>query len=128
MIADEFSAYLLVALTFLGAAYTWKERGHVRITALIGRLPPKVASWSRLIALILALIFVLVLSQSGRHFVAYSFRFHVSSASWLHTPLQVPHLTLLIGFILLALMVVVEIAKAVVSIRAGRSADEELAR
>ena len=31
MIADEFSAYLLVALSFLGFAYTWRQGGHVRV-------------------------------------------------------------------------------------------------
>ena len=74
MIADEFSAYMLVALTFLGAAYTWKEKGHVRITALISRLPPKVSSWARLIALVIALIFAVILSQAGYHFTAFSFK------------------------------------------------------
>ena len=53
MLADELSAYMLVALCFLGAAYTWKEGAHVRITALVSRLPAKVASWLRLATLLL---------------------------------------------------------------------------
>ncbi|MBE0556342.1 MAG: TRAP transporter small permease subunit, partial [Proteobacteria bacterium] len=31
MVSDEFSAYMLVALSFLGLAYTWREKGHVRV-------------------------------------------------------------------------------------------------
>ena len=127
MVADEFSAYLLVALTFLGAAYTWKERGHVRITALISRLPQRVSSWVRLIALILSLVFAIMLAQAGYHFTAFSFRFNISSATWLHTPQHAPRLTILIGFILLALMLIVETAKAIVNLRAGKSVDEETA-
>jgi len=128
MLADEFSAYLLVALTFLGAAYTWKEKGHVRITALVSRLPQRVSSWVRLIALILSLVFALTLAQAGYHFAAFSFRFNVSSATWLHTPQHAPRLTLLIGFILLTLILIVEIAKAIVNLRAGKHVDEETAR
>ena len=127
MLADEFSAYLLVALTFLGAAYTWKERGHVRITVLISRLPQKVSSWVRLTALILSLVFIIMLVQAGYHFTAFSFRFNIYSATWLHTPQHAPRLTLLIGFILLALMLIVETAKAIVNLRAGKSVDEETA-
>ena len=127
MVADEFSAYLLVALTFLGAAYTWKERGHVRIVVLISRLPQKVSSWVRLTALILSLVFTIMLVQAGYHFTAFSFRFNISSATWLHTPQHAPRITLLIGFILLALMLIVETAKAIVNLRAGKSVDEETA-
>ena len=38
MVADEFSAYMLVALSFLGLAYTWREKGHVRIEIFVNRL------------------------------------------------------------------------------------------
>ncbi len=124
MIADEFSAYMLVALTFLGAAYTWKEKGHVRITAMISRLPPKVVNWARLIALIFAFTFAVILSQGGYHFIALSFRFGFSSATWLHTPLQVPQMTIFIGFILLALLLITQIAKAIVDLRSGRNIDD----
>jgi len=128
MVADEFSGYILVALTFLGAAYTWKERGHVRITAMISRLPPRVASWTRLIGLVLVFVFAIILSWAGYHFTAFSFRLGISSATWLHTPLQVPQITIFVGFILLALLLIVEVAKAIVNVRCGRSIDEERAR
>jgi len=47
MVADEFSAYMLVGLSYLGLAYTWRKGGHVRITLLVSRLPAKAASWMR---------------------------------------------------------------------------------
>lgn len=124
MVGDEFSAYLLVVLTFLGAAYTWKEKGHVRITAMTSRLPPKVKQWARLITLIFAFTFAVILSQGGCHFMAFSFRFGLSSATWLHTPLQVPQMTIFIGFILLALLLITQIAKAIVNICSGREIDD----
>ena len=124
IVADEFSAYMLVALVFLGAAYTFKEKGHVRITALVSRLPTKVASWLRLIALVIAFLFTLGLCQGSYSFILTSFERHMRSPSWLFTPLQGPHLTVAIGFVILLLLLAVEIGKAIVNIKAGKSAEE----
>ncbi len=125
IIADEFAAYMLVAMSYLGAAYTWRARGHVRITALVSRLPTRVSSWLRLITLVFAFAFSLVLIQSSYVFLAQSFRFHRASSSWLNTPLQGPQMTLMIGFILLSLVLIVEIVKAIMNIRSGISVEGE---
>ena len=124
LVADEFSAYMLVALSFLGAAYTWKEKGLVRITALVSRLPPMVSSWLRLIMLVLAFIFVALLSNTAYHYLTFSFKFNMSSASHLQFPLQGPQMSLIIGFVLLSLLLIVEIARAIVNIRSGKSVEE----
>ncbi len=122
-VADEFSAYMLVALSFLGAAYTWRGGGHIRITALVSKLPPKVASWLRLVTLVFVFLFVLALSQSSYSFMATSFKFHMTSATWLRVPLQVPHMTVAIGFTILLVVLMVDITRAIMSIRAGKSAE-----
>jgi TRAP-type C4-dicarboxylate transport system permease small subunit len=109
MIADEFSGYLLVVMTFIGAAVTWKEGGHVRITALVSRLPGKAANRMRLVGLLVALFFAFVLCQGGYRFVSFSFKYGLSSATHLHTPLQIFHLSILIGFVLLTLQIIADI-------------------
>ena len=124
LVGDEFAAYMLVALCFLGAAYTWREKGHVRITALVSRLPTKVASWLRLVTLTLVFLFVVGLCQASYGFMAMSFKLHMASPSWLHFPLQGPHMTLPIGFAILAVILMVDIARTAMKIRAGESAGE----
>lgn len=124
-VADEMAALLLVVIAYLGAAYTWRERGHVRITALTSRLPTGVASWLRLVSLILGFVFVLGLCMSGTDFVQDSFQLKMRSASWLRLPLQGPHLVMVIGFALVLLMVLVDIIKVARKIKAGESAEEE---
>lgn len=47
----EFVTYLLIAATFLGTPYVLLVGGHVRVEALTGRLPPRLAAWSRGVAL-----------------------------------------------------------------------------
>lgn len=124
MLSDEFTAYMLVAVSFLAAAYTWKEKGHVRITALVSRLPPRVSSWVRLITLLLALTATIGLSQSAYSYLQTSFRLHMASGTWLHFPLQGPQMTLIIGFSLLSLLIMVGIARAIMKIRAGEGIEE----
>jgi len=124
IIADEFAGYMLVAMSYLGGAYTWRQKGHVRITFLVQRLPPRIASWTRLATLIIAFIFAILLSTASYTYLGLSFKLHVSSSAWTHFPLQGPQMTLVIGFILFALLLAVDIIKAVINIRAGINIEE----
>lgn len=123
--ADEYAVYMLVALSFLGMAYTWQKGGHVRITALADALPKGPAHWLRLVTLIGGFIFTAALVLSSYTFLKDSFELHLKSDTFLRTPLQVPHMTLLIGFSLSLLVLLVEISKAVTGLRRNRGAGEE---
>lgn len=124
MVADEFSAYMLVALSYLGLAYTWKQGGHVRISLLVGQLPSRAASWIRLIALIMSFIFLIGISHAGYIMIVYALKINLRSPTWLTFPLFWPQLTVFIGFILLTLLLMVEIARAIAKIRAGENVEE----
>lgn len=124
MVADEFSAYMLVALSYLGLAYTWKQGGHVRINLLVNRLPARVSSWIRLIGLIGIFIFLMGLSQAGYKMIIYALKINLRSPTWLIVPLFWPQLTVFIGFILLTLLLVVQIARTIIKIRAGEKVEE----
>lgn len=125
MVADEFGAYLLVAVSYLAAAYAWKEKGHVRITVLVSRLPLRIANRLRLITLLLALIVAIGLSQSAYSYLQTSFKLKMASGSWLHFPLQGPHMTLMIGFALLTLILAIEFIRAIMKLRRGERVEEE---
>lgn len=109
ILADEFGGYLLVGMSYLGLAYTWKAKGHVRVTFLVERLPPRVAGVLRLITLVIAFAFSVVLIVSSYLFLALSFRLGLASSSWVHFPLQGIQLTLAVGFVSLSLTVLREI-------------------
>jgi TRAP-type C4-dicarboxylate transport system permease small subunit len=123
VVADEFSAYMLVALSYLGLAYTWRQGGHVRISILVSRFPSRVSSWVRLIALIMVLIFLIGLDQAGYKMIMYALKINLRSSTWLTIPLFWPQLTVFIGFILLTLLLVAEIARTIVKIRAGEKVE-----
>lgn len=123
ILADEFGAFSMVAIVFLGLAYCWRERGHIRITIVTSRVPARVSNWLRVATLTIALVYVGVASKVSYDFIADAFRRNIRSATWLMVPLKWPEMVIPIGFTLLALLLIVEIAKAVRNIRAGVSTE-----
>lgn len=126
MVADEFSAYLLVALSMMGLAYTWRQGGHVRITLLVSRLPVKVASWVRLFTLTLTLVFMIGITKASFEMIVYAREIGLRSDTWLIFPLFWPQLTVFIGFVMLTLLLPVEILRVILKIRAGQSVEDKL--
>jgi TRAP-type C4-dicarboxylate transport system permease small subunit len=122
MVSDEFSAYMLVALSFLGLAYTWRQGGHVRIEILVNRLPPRVARWVRLAGLLLVFFFMLALDQAAWKMIVYAHEMKLRSSTWFMFPLFWPQLTIFIGFVLLTLVVAVDTVRMASKIRAGGGA------
>lgn len=119
ILADEFGGYSLVVISFLGLAYCWRERGHIRITFVVSRMPVRVSNWLRVVTLTVALVYVSVASKVSYDFVVDAFRRNFRSNSWLMTPLKWPEMAIPIGFTLLALVLVIEVAKAIRNIRTG---------
>ena len=115
-VADEMGGYLLVSISFMGLAYTWKERGHVRVSLLISRLPDKIAHLLRFVTLILATLFTLPLMKACYDLISDSLLFESRSGSWLRTPLAYPQAILLIGAIMIFLQLVAEIIKATIAV------------
>jgi TRAP-type C4-dicarboxylate transport system permease small subunit len=124
MVADEFSAYMLVALSFIGLAYTWRQGGHVRITILVNRLSRKPANWVRLGGLVAVFVFMIAMDQSAYKMVRYALQLNMKSSTFLMIPLFWPQLTVLVGFVLLTLLVALDIIQAILKIRAGKKVEE----
>ena len=114
-IAEEMGGYLLVSITFMGLAYTWKENGHVRVTLLMSRLPQRLARSIRFFTLILATVFTVPLIKACYDLLMDSMLFESRSGSWLRTPLVYPQTILLVGAVLLFLQLLVEIIKAIIA-------------
>ena len=117
-IADELGGYMLVSITFMGLAYTWKEGGHVRVELLINMLPVKIRAWLRMITLIMAAAFCLPLIIGCYDLLQDSLLFEARSGSWMRTPLVYPQSILLAGSVLLLVQFVAEIIKALRNLKA----------
>lgn len=97
LIADEYSAYGLAAIIFLGAGYCLKERGHIRITLLMGLLPEKVSRIVTFLATSLTTVFMGYLWYYLFLMVRSSIRYHSTSGTLTNTPLWIPQSIMLIG-------------------------------
>jgi len=97
LIADEYCAYGLAAIIFMGAGYCLKEKGHIRITLVLGFLPPKLSRVIACAATAITTIFMGYLWWYLFKMVSATFRYHSTSGTLTHTPLWIPQAMMLIG-------------------------------
>ncbi len=97
LIADEYSAYGLAAIIFLGSGYCLKEKGHIRITLVLGLLPDNLARLITCAATGLTTLFMGYLWWRLFKMVASTFRYQTTSGTLTNTPLWVPQTLMLIG-------------------------------
>jgi TRAP-type C4-dicarboxylate transport system permease small subunit len=124
ILADEFGGYALVAITLLGLAYCARDKTHIRITFIVERFSPRSAGWVRLVTLALALAFICVAAWVSWQFLADSFARNMRSNSMLMVPLKWPQMAMPVGFTLFALVLLMQLVRAINDLRAGRPADE----
>ena len=109
--ADEVSCYLLVGITFLGAAYTLNMGGHIHVETLVVRLKPKIRKRLEFITDVLSLAFLVVLVRQAYWLVKDSYVSNKISATLLRTPLYLPQLLLAIGLTWLCLQLLVHVLR-----------------
>lgn len=124
-IADELGGYLLVAVSFIGLGYTWKEDGHVRVELITNLLPAKIRRNLRFISLLMATGFCIPMIAGSYELIQDSLLFEARSGSWMRIPLAYPQSVLLVGSILLLLQFVSEIIKAVLTFNKIEGEKEE---
>lgn len=97
LIADEYSAYGLAAIIFLGAGYCLKERGHIRITLILGFLPQKLSRVITFTATATTTAFMGYLWWYLLKMVQATFRYASTSGTLTNTPLWIPQAIMLFG-------------------------------
>ncbi len=97
LIADEYSAYGLAAIIFLGAGYCLKEKGHIRITLVLGFLPGAVDRIITFIATLITTVFMGYLWWYLFKMVQSAIRYESTSGTLTHTPLWIPQTVMLVG-------------------------------
>ncbi|MCK5484563.1 MAG: TRAP transporter small permease [Desulfobacterales bacterium] len=97
LIADEYSAYGLAAIIFLGAGYCLREKGHIRITIILGFLPAKMARIITFVATAVTTMFMGYLWWYLYKMMRSAFRYGSTSGTLTETPIWIPQLIMLIG-------------------------------
>lgn len=97
LIADEYCAYGLAAIIFLGAGYCLKEKGHIRITLVLTFLPEKTARVITFIGTAAATVFMGYMWWYLFQMVMATVRYQSTSGTLTNTPLWIPQTVMLTG-------------------------------
>ena len=116
--ADELSGFALAISTSWALAFTLIERAHIRIDSLYVRLPVRLCALLDLLGLALLTAFMALITWYGFGVFRTSYELGARSLSPLGTPLVVPQLIWVLGFVVflaIALVVFVSALAAFVS-------------
>lgn len=106
----EFSSYFLVAITFLGGAYCQLKGSHIRVTLLRDALPDTSQRILDITALWFSVFVTLILIWRSADFLGENFVSETRSWSLIRTPFWIPQSTILVGYVLMLLALLTNIA------------------
>jgi TRAP-type mannitol/chloroaromatic compound transport system permease small subunit len=117
--ADELSGYALAIATTWAFSYAFFRGSHIRIDALYRFLPLAWRAWLDVVAVLALLGVALLLTYWGALEFANSFRYGGVSNTMLRTPIWIPQLFWLSGFVLFAMSTGVALIEALLKLVAG---------
>ena len=111
LIADEYGGYLMAWITMLGAVHILRADRHLTMTAFVDRLSPRARNATGIVAAVIGLGICVVLLYATGVLVGNSARFASRSIQPSATPLVWPQLIMPVGYALLCLAYIEEIAR-----------------
>ena len=117
LVGEEWPAYMLVYIVFLGMANTFRENAFINVTIFSARLRTRQQMILRCICIVFAIIFVLLFDYQLITFVRVSYTSGLKSISFSETPLFIPQIAMPIGITLLGLQLVKDGIKSFISLK-----------
>ena len=108
LIVDEYGAYLFVACTFLGMAYSFKQGHFLRVTMAMNRMSLTTARYFYFGACIVGFLFSIIMTWEVIKLTYTSYLFNSKSIQPSSTPLVIPQLILPIGMVLVTVSFLTE--------------------
>lgn len=109
--ADEFGGYFLVVVVFMGAAYTLRMGGHVKVEVLTSRLSLNTRYFLYVATSVLTALVCIPLVWQAWKLVMTSYSSGITSGTIMNTPQSIPQAFIGIGLSLLVLQAAVQIFK-----------------
>jgi TRAP-type C4-dicarboxylate transport system permease small subunit len=108
--SEELSRYLLIWITYFGAAAVTRDRAHIRVELLIDRLNPAARRIVEMLVTLLCLIFSSAICVVSLRYVADSRNLGIMSAdSYLPVPIWVFQSIIPVGFALISFRLVLNL-------------------
>jgi TRAP-type C4-dicarboxylate transport system permease small subunit len=106
LFVEEVSGYVVLAIVFLGLAYTLRTGGHIRVDVVQDRLRGRARTALHVASLLIALVWSGFVVAGTWRLVSEYYTQNVLSFAYLQTPLWIPGSLMVVGGILLALQCV----------------------
>jgi len=105
MIADEYSGYLYLASIFLGLAYTFNEKAHIRINIITSKLNKKKNRLVDIFAYVISILVIAFVFYRSILFAYDSYKLEMLSEAVSETPLYLTQIVIPIGLSLFLLSI-----------------------
>ncbi|MBU2535193.1 MAG: TRAP transporter small permease [Chloroflexi bacterium] len=109
LISFEVSGYTLVAIVFLGLAYTLRMGRHIKIEILTRHLSDRWQLRLEIVVFIICIIFIAWFTWITWSSVATNYAQKMTSITTLHMPMWIPYFFIPVGSGMLALALVIEL-------------------
>ncbi|MHB2167057.1 TRAP transporter small permease [Alsobacter sp. R-9] len=106
---DDFTAWSLVAMAFLGLAHTFKKGEMIRVGLLIERLKGRSRRMAEIVSLTIAAAFIGFFGWQAGRLTFDSWRFNDISQGAVAVPLWIPQLGFVVGLAVLLIAVIDEL-------------------
>lgn len=102
----EVSVYFMLVLSFLGIGHTWIEKGHFRVTVVVGALGWRAQRAIQLVVVLVSLVFTVAFTYGAYKLAAFAFMLGFKTPTVLKMPLWVVQGLVCVGgaFLVLALI------------------------
>jgi TRAP-type mannitol/chloroaromatic compound transport system permease small subunit len=117
--ADELAGYALAISTSWALAFTLLERAHIRIDSVYAHLPARLRALLDIAGLVLLTAFFALITWYGYGVFRTSWTVGAQSLSPLGTPLILPQLIWVLGFVMFLAIAVLLLIRALVALIAG---------
>ena len=124
-ITEEYSGYLVAAMTFLALAYTLKDKGHIRMTFLHTMAKGRAKVFVDIFAYSIGFVFCALLTYTAADLFWDSVVTQSRSMQISQTYLAIPQFFMPFGTLVMALQFAAEAARSMLLLRSGRVDDVE---
>lgn len=120
---SEIASYMLVAVAFLGASWTLKRGGHIRMDLLVEIGGPRIQAASNIAMFAVAALVSAALAWTGWKMAYANYTFGWNASTLLSTPLWIPQMLIPVGSVMLLAQSLIGLADTM----SGRLNDKEKA-
>ncbi len=109
----DFTGFFLAAASFLALAHTLREGGHIRVTLVIGHLPPVLRKVLEFWCVLLAAAVSLYFTYYTFGLIAESYEYNDLSSGMIAVPIWIPQSGMLIGLVILSIALLDELVSLI---------------